>query len=127
MPTSQTFHNTISKEELADLPTKEFAGYPVTVINVEQAEIAVRQIRESGQIVGFDTETRPSFQKGVTYRVCLVQLSVGKVCYLFRLNKIKEFPDCLKALLEDANVVKVGLSTRKLAALKSKPKLTRRR
>lgn len=111
MPTSQTFHNTISKEELADLPTKEFAGYPVTVINVEQAEIAVRQIRESGQIVGFDTETRPSFQKGVTYRVCLVQLSVGKVCYLFRLNKIKEFPDCLKALLEDANVVKVGLST----------------
>ena len=111
MPTSQTFHNTISKEELADLPTKEFAGYPVTVINVEQAEIAVRQIRESGMIVGFDTETRPSFQKGVTYRVCLVQLSVGKVCYLFRLNKIKEFPDCLKALLEDANVVKVGLST----------------
>ena len=111
MPTSQTFHNTISKEELADLPTKEFAGYPVTVINLEQAEIAVRQIRESGMIVGFDTETRPSFQKGVTYRVCLVQLSVGKVCYLFRLNKIKEFPDCLKALLEDANVVKVGLST----------------
>ena len=108
MPTSQTFHNTISKEELADLPTKEFAGYPVTVINLEQAEIAVRQIRESGMIVGFDTETRPSFQKGVTYRVCLVQLSVGKVCYLFRLNKIKEFPDCLKALLEDANVVKVG-------------------
>ena len=111
MPTSQTFHNTISKEELADLPTKEFAGHPVTVINLEQAEIAVRQIRESGMIVGFDTETRPSFQKGVTYRVCLVQLSVGKVCYLFRLNKIKEFPDCLKALLEDANVVKVGLST----------------
>lgn len=58
----------------------------------------MRQIRESGMIVGFDTETRPSFQKGVTYRVCLVQLSVGKVCYLFRLNKIKEFPDCLKAL-----------------------------
>ncbi|MBR5068315.1 MAG: 3'-5' exonuclease domain-containing protein 2 [Bacteroidales bacterium] len=111
MTSSKTIPNSISKEELADLPAKEFAGYPVTVINLEQAEIAVKQIRESGQIVGFDTETRPSFQKGVSYRVCLVQLSVGQVCYLFRLNKIKEFPACLKELLEDGNLVKVGLST----------------
>lgn len=111
MTSSKTIPNSISKEELADLPAKEFAGYPVTVINLEQAEIAVKQIRESGQIVGFDTETRPSFQKGVSYRVCLVQLSVGQVCYLFRLNKIKEFPSCLKELLEDGNLVKVGLST----------------
>lgn len=102
---------TISKEQLAELPTKEFAGHPVTVIDLEQAELAVQQIRESGLLVGFDTETRPSFTKGVTYRVCLVQLSVGQVCYLFRLNKIKEMPACLKALLEDPNVVKVGLST----------------
>ena len=102
----------ISKEQLAELPVKEFAGHPVTVIDLEQAEIAVRQIRESGLPVGFDTETRPSFQKGVTYRVCLVQLSVGSVCYLFRLNKIRQLPDCLKALLEDPNVLKVGLSTK---------------
>ncbi len=111
MPAPQTIHNSITKEELADLPTKEFAGSPVTVINLEQAEIAVNQIRESGMIVGFDTETRPSFQKGVNYRVCLVQLSVGNVCYLFRLNKIKELPNCLKELLEDSNIVKVGLAT----------------
>ena len=111
MATSKPILNSISKEEMGELPVKEFAGHPVTVINLEQAEIAVRQIRESGQLVGFDTETRPSFQKGVTYRVCLVQLSVGNVCYLFRLNKIREFPACLRELLEDANVVKVGLST----------------
>ena len=111
MATSKTINNTISKEELADLPVKEFAGHPVTVINLEQAEIAVRQIRESGQLIGFDTETRPSFQKGVSYRVCLVQLSLGKVCYLFRLNQIKEFPACLRELLEDSTLVKVGLST----------------
>lgn len=105
------FNPTISKEELAELPNKEFVGHPVTVIDLEQAEIAVKQIRQSGQLVGFDTETRPSFQRGVSYRVCLVQLSVGQVCYLFRLNKIKELPACLKELLEDANVIKVGLST----------------
>lgn len=104
-------NNTISKEALAELPVQEFSGHPVTVINLEQAEIAVRQIREAGMVVGFDTETRPSFQKGVSYKVSLVQLSVGQVCYLFRLNKIQEFPDCLKELLEDPNVIKVGLST----------------
>lgn len=101
----------ISKEELSVLPLKEFAGNAVTVINLEQAEIAVRQIRESGYHVGFDTETRPSFQKGVTYRVSLVQLSIGHFCYLFRLNKIGELPKCLVDLLEDPQVIKVGLST----------------
>jgi len=101
----------ITKEALAELPVKEFAGQAVTVINIEQAEIAVQQIREAKALVGFDTETRPSFQKGVSYKVCLVQLSVGQTCYLFRLNKIGALPECLKTLLEDPNVVKVGLST----------------
>lgn len=104
-------NKTITKEELAALPTKEYTGYAVTVINMEQAEIAIRQIRESRLVVGFDTETRPSFQKGLSYRMALVQLSVGNVCYLFRLNKIKEIPQCLIDLLEDSNVVKIGLST----------------
>lgn len=96
---------------MAELPVKEFAGNAITVINLEQAEIAVRQIREARTLVGFDTETRPSFQKGVSYKVCLVQLSVGQVCYLFRLNKMQGIPTCLKELLEDDTVVKVGLST----------------
>lgn len=110
-PKNTNNQGSISKEAMAELPVKEFAGHAVTVINQEQAEIAVRQIREANTLVGFDTETRPSFQKGVSYKVCLVQLSVGQVCYLFRLNKMGGIPDCLKALLEDANVVKVGLST----------------
>ena len=109
--TQTRMNNTITKEELAALPTKEYAGYAVTVINREQAEIAIGQIRESGCIVGFDTETRPAFQKGISYRVALVQLSIGQVCYLFRLNKIGEMPQCLVDLLEDASVVKIGLST----------------
>jgi len=101
----------ITKEELAALPMVAFDGHPVTVINEEQAEIAVRQIREGNCPVGFDTETRPSFRKGEHHKVCLVQLSIGKFCFLFRLNKIKGLPACLKALLEDPTVTKVGLGT----------------
>lgn len=101
----------ITKEELAELPQRAFDGHPVTVINLEQAEIAVRQIREANCPVGFDTETRPSFKKGEYHKVALVQLSIGRFCFLFRLNKIKSMPDCLKELLEDPEVIKVGLST----------------
>ena len=103
--------NTISKEELSQLPLRTFDGHPVTVINLEQAEIAVRQLREARCLIGFDTETRPSFRKGEYHKVALVQLSMQKVCFLFRLNKIGGMPDCLKDLLEDPNVVKIGLST----------------
>lgn len=101
----------ITKEELAELPQRAFDGHPVTVINLEQAEIAVRQIREAKCPVGFDTETRPVFKKGEYHKVALVQLSIGRFCFLFRLNKIKGVPDCLKELLEDPEVIKVGLST----------------
>ncbi len=104
--------NCISKEELATLPLREFDGHPVTVINLEHAEIATRQIREGKCLVGFDTETRPSFRKGEYHKVALVQLSIGKFCFLFRLNKIKGMPACLKELLEDPSVIKVGLSTK---------------
>lgn len=103
---------TITKEELATLPVREFDGHPVTVINLEQAEIAVRQIREGNCLVGFDTETRPSFRKGEIHKVALVQLSIGKFCFLFRLKKIGGIPPCLKDLLEDPSVTKIGLSTK---------------
>lgn len=101
----------ISKEELVTLHLREFEGHPVTVINEEQAEIAVNQIREGNCPVGFDTETRPSFHKGEFHKVALVQLSIGKFCFLFRLNKMKGIPACLKELLEDPSIIKVGLST----------------
>lgn len=103
--------STLSKEALAALPVKEFTGFAVTVIDEQQVEHAVSQIREANTLVGFDTETRPSFAKGVTYKVALLQLSVGQYCFLFRLNKIKGIPQSLIDLLEDPTVTKVGLST----------------
>ncbi|MDO4497640.1 MAG: 3'-5' exonuclease, partial [Bacteroidales bacterium] len=77
----------------------------------EQADAAVQAIRNSHSIVGFDTETRPAFKKGVTYKVALIQLSVGNTAYLFRLHKMGGLVPSLKALLEDPEVIKVGLST----------------
>lgn len=103
--------NKIDKELFNQLPLVSHTGNIVVANTEEQAEAAIAVIRESHTVVGFDTETRPAFVKGVTYKVCLVQLSVGKTGYLFRLNLMKGIPACLKQLLEDSSVIKVGLST----------------
>ena len=101
----------ITKEEFNLLPVVSHTGNIVVANTTAEAERAVTAIREAHCVVGFDTETRPAFVKGVTYKVCLVQLSAGKTGYLFRLNLIGGIPACLKELLEDPTVIKVGLST----------------
>lgn len=103
--------NKIDKEEFSKLPVVGHTGNVIVANDVQQAIAAVAAIRAAHCVVGFDTETRPAFVKGVTYKVCLVQLSAGNTGYLFRLNLMKGIPACLKELLEDGSVIKVGLST----------------
>ena len=101
----------ISKEELESLPKVDFSGTIKVINDFEQAKIAVQEIMDAHTLIGFDTETRPSFTKGVVYKVSLIQLSVGNTAYLFRLNKMKGMSPELKDLLCDSNYIKVGLST----------------
>lgn len=60
-------------------------------------------------MVGIDTETRPSFVKGQTHKVALLQVSTREICFLFRLNMIG-MPDSLVNFLENPAIIKVGLS-----------------
>lgn len=101
----------ITKEELESLPIVEYVGNIIVVNDFEQASKAVAAIRESHALIGFDTETRPSFQKGVSHKVALIQLSVNDTAYLFRLKKMGGLGDDLKNLLEDPSCIKVGLAT----------------
>ncbi len=105
------FQPKISKEDFARLPIANFTGSIVLSVNPDEAAQAVQAIRDAHTVVGFDTETRPVFVKGQSYKVALVQLSAGSTAYLFRLCLMGGLVEPLKALLEDPNVVKVGLST----------------
>lgn len=98
----------ISKQQLAALPAAQFRGKITIVDDPDNVENAVSRLRES-DLIGFDTETRPSFKKGQVYHVALLQLSSDSECFLFRLNKIG-MPEPLKQLLEDKGILKVGLS-----------------
>ena len=98
----------ISKQQLAALPAAQFRGTIKVVDDPGMVDHAIECLRKS-DLIGFDTETRPSFKKGQSYSVALLQLSKESEAFLFRLNKIG-MPESLKNLLEDKGKQKVGLS-----------------
>lgn len=101
----------ISKEELESLPILEFSGNIHVINTFEEAAVAVSEIKASNTMIGFDTETRPTFKKGEFHFVSLIQLSVDQTVYLFRLKKMGGLSPELISLLTDPNYIKVGLAT----------------
>lgn len=99
----------ISKEQLALLPTVNYEGTCRLIESASSARDAVRYLMKQEEI-GFDTETKPSFKKGQRHKVALLQLATDDECFLFRLNKTG-ITDSIKKLLETEDVVKIGLST----------------
>ena len=106
MTTVNNFIDKISNEQTALLPAVEFRG-EIRIVEHERDIAAACKTLAEQPVIGFDTETRPSFKAGVTYRVALLQLSTPTVCYLFRLNKIPLAKPILQ-LLEDRRVLKIG-------------------
>lgn len=98
----------ITKEQLAELPVHTYEGAIRVIDTAEAAHASLRELAKE-KIVGFDTETRPSFRKGCRHQVALMQLSTDSICYLFRLNKIGICAE-LKQFLENPDIIKVGLS-----------------
>ena len=98
----------ISKEVIATRPVETFPGRIVVIDHENQANEAAERLSHE-PIIGFDTETRPTFKKGQSNHVALMQLSTHDTCYLFRLNRMG-FPPSLKRLLEDEHLLKVGIS-----------------
>ena len=98
----------ISKETIATLPVESFPGKIVVVDTDGMVNKAITELQQES-IIGFDTETRPTFKKGKSNHVALVQLSTHDTCYLFRINRIG-FAPALKQLLENEKYLKVGIS-----------------
>jgi ribonuclease D len=98
----------ISKEEVNELPIVIFGG-EVKVIDHDDKVSEAIQILRQHNMVGIDTETKPSFKKGLLHKVSLLQISTEDICFLFRLNKIV-FPKELGDFLSDKSVKKIGLA-----------------
>lgn len=106
MSTENRFIDKISNEQTALLPAIEFRGEIRIVEDERDIDAACKYLAEQ-PVIGFDTETRPSFRPGVTFRVSLLQLSSPEVCYLFRLNRIP-LDKAILQLFENKRLLKVG-------------------
>ena len=99
--------STITKAEIAQMPIVQFPGRIFVIYTETDAEKAVAYLK-SQQIVGVDTETRPSFKRGRSHKVALLQIATTDTCFLFRLNQIG-----MPAILQDflmGETLKIGLS-----------------
>lgn len=108
MRSDSFFKPTITKEELNLLPVRSFEGEILLVDTIEKLEKAIPLIYKE-TLLGFDTETRPSFKKGNVNDVSLLQLATQERVFLFRLNSIG-LPNVVKNLLDDKDVLKIGVA-----------------
>ena len=106
MSTENRFIDKISNEQTALLPAIEFRG-EIRIVEDERDIAAACKYLAEQPVIGFDTEPRPSFRPGVTFRVSLLQLSSPEVCYLFRLNRIP-LDKAILQLFENKRLLKVG-------------------
>lgn len=105
----KTIFDKFDKEAINELDRALFEGRIEVVQSIYEAERAVEYLLAQ-PILGFDTETKPQFQRGHSSQVALLQVSARDICFLFRLNVIG-LPDCIKRLLSDeGETLKVGLS-----------------
>lgn len=100
----------LSKEEINELPMRYFEGSIQIIDKREDVSAVIKKLNKESAI-GFDTECRPSFSKGESYPVSLLQLSSENEAFLFRLNKIS-FEGELVELLGNGNIKKVGVAIR---------------
>ena len=97
----------ISRDDLASLPIRRYEGTVSLVATAKELEQARADFRQE-RVVGFDTETRPSFRKGESHLPCLVQAATAQAVYLFQLSRLDVFP-ALVELLAKRDTVKAGV------------------
>jgi ribonuclease D len=99
---------TITSEELNLLPLRAFNGKVVVITEAAKLPAVVREIQKY-DTVGFDTETRPSFKRGQTYKVALLQLAIPQKVFLIRIHQTG-LPQELVSILENTKIIKAGVA-----------------
>ncbi len=100
----------ITKEAIEELPLEQFHG-TIYIIETNLQMVAAVEMMRNEKILGIDTETKPSFKKGTSHKVALLQLSSETTAWLIRLNMV-HLSDELIEIMENPAIVKIGLALR---------------
>ena len=102
--------NRITKEYINTLPIIRYDGQISVINRTEELSDILGRIPD-GTTAGFDTETRPTFHRGQSHRVSLVQIAVPGKVLLVQLKQTG-MHDSLTEFFERETVTKVGIALR---------------
>jgi ribonuclease D len=98
----------ITKDKINRLPMKQYEGPIHLIRTLEDAERAAEELKKE-TLLGFDTETRPTFRIGEYYQPSLLQLATEKEVFLFQL-KLTGLTRGLCEVLSSSDILKAGVS-----------------
>ncbi|KPK35986.1 MAG: hypothetical protein AMJ65_16900 [Phycisphaerae bacterium SG8_4] len=98
----------MTKEQINAHPIGKYQGRVHVIQRPEQVEKAVRQL-EKEKVLGFDTETRPTFRVGQSYLPAVLQLAGEQAVYIFQLRYCR-LPEALRRLLANPKIIKAGVA-----------------
>ncbi len=112
------FAPNIDNDEIVKLPRLSFEGEAFVISTEDELREKIKLFSTSS-ILGFDTESKPSFKKGRNNGIALVQLSDEKTALIIKVKEVG-LPNELVTILENEKIVKVGAAIRDdLKGLKS--------
>ena len=98
----------ITKEEINALPLVAYEGPVTLVADDRQLKEALPHLRKE-KVLGFDTESRPSFRKGQNFPVSLLQLGGEETIWLFQVGKFSNLRPLWK-ILANPGILKCGVA-----------------
>lgn len=98
----------MSKDEISARPMLAYRG-PIRLIQSQEELAHAVKLLEKETVLGFDTETRPTFRPHQSYPPAVLQLAGKKIVYLYQLKRSR-FPKALRQILASPQIVKAGVA-----------------
>lgn len=101
------YNLSIEKDDINLLPPMNWDGEIIEIVT-PQGALKALDLLSREKMVGFDTETRPSYTKGTIYTPAMIQLATQQQAFIFRL-KFYDTPRELIDFLSNPKILKIGV------------------
>ena len=101
-------HVKLSKNEINALPLIQYEGDIEILTSKDNIQAAINDLKYY-DLIGFDTETKPTFVKGPLNPPSIMQLACDDKVYIFQFDNDEIFKQ-LSLILSNKNITKCGVS-----------------
>lgn len=98
----------LTKDEINAMPLVKYEGDIHVLSSKDNIQESIDYLM-SQKVIGFDTETRPTFTKGSVNAPSLIQLAGEKAVFIYQLDS-NTMVQKLSTILSDKNITKSGIS-----------------